>query len=530
MAALDATVEALTRAARAGSVGLVEEACAGLSRRLLAGQVPLAQLREALDVLRDGGFFGPLGRVSESALQSGLSLPFVRLRHVQGLIELGHLTPALALLHQLEQEEPGFAPAEVRGLQGRAHKQMFLRSAEAGRREEHLAAALSRYAAVPADDPSSLWHRLNVCALLARAASEGLQPGGVVDPASAARRLAAGIVDEVEARRDTPDTWDGPALVEAALALRDRGILRTALRRLADDGGVTAFQAQSLRRQLLELWNCGPYAELVQSVVPAVSALALGTDGGRLDIGTGELPLTAGDQERAGWGYEAVFGSDGIQKRTWFLQLLNRCRSVALLADREEDGVGSGFLVEGTALHPGLPPVVVLTNAHVVPGAISEQHVRVGLRGLEPPVTGIRVGKVLWSSSPQDLDVAVLEPERVPDGVEALPVASTLPALGTASPSRVYVIGHPLALPAVRVSIQDNALLDYDDTRLHYRAPTRPGSSGSPVFDKDWDVIGVHRGGGHAVPRLHGFGTHEANEGTRIDAIRRRLAEELGPG
>jgi hypothetical protein len=58
---------------------------------------------------------------------------------------------------------------------------------------------------------------------------------------------------------------------------------------------------------------------------------------------------------------------------------------------------------------------------------------------------------------------------------------------------------------------------------LHYRTPTDPGSSGSPVFNPDWDVIALHHAGTSTTPRLHGDGEYEANEGISMVAIRKKL-------
>jgi V8-like Glu-specific endopeptidase len=58
--------------------------------------------------------------------------------------------------------------------------------------------------------------------------------------------------------------------------------------------------------------------------------------------------------------------------------------------------------------------------------------------------------------------------------------------------------------------------------RVHYKAPTEPGSSGSPVFDaKLWQVIALHhRGGKKGMPMLNGkAGTYAANEGIAIQSI-----------
>jgi len=93
----------------------------------------------------------------------------------------------------------------------------------------------------------------------------------------------------------------------------------------------------------------------------------------------------------------------------------------------------------------------------------------------------------------------------------------------------VYVIGYPLG-GDLSFSIHDSVWLDMDASTFHYRTPTEPGSSGSPVFDEDgWRVVALHRAGGSRVPRLSGVGTYEANVGVAIEAIRQAVrANRLG--
>ena len=75
------------------------------------------------------------------------------------------------------------------------------------------------------------------------------------------------------------------------------------------------------------------------------------------------------------------------------------------------------------------------------------------------------------------------------------------------------------------LQLSNGKLLDHDDHRLHYTTASEPGSSGSPVFNREWKVIGVHHAGGIQMPRLRGqAGTYPANEGISILAIIKALA------
>ncbi|ODH02276.1 hypothetical protein A4S05_24955 [Nostoc sp. KVJ20] len=47
-----------------------------------------------------------------------------------------------------------------------------------------------------------------------------------------------------------------------------------------------------------------------------------------------------------------------------------------------------------------------------------------------------------------------------------------------------------------KISIQNNFVAYTDNKVLQYTTSTEPGSSGSPVFDDDFQVVGIHHSGG----------------------------------
>jgi V8-like Glu-specific endopeptidase len=228
------------------------------------------------------------------------------------------------------------------------------------------------------------------------------------------------------------------------------------------------------------------------------------------------------EDSAAGGLLEKVFGVDRFKTLQWWRTGLKRCRAVVRIDDLNGVGRGTGFLIEGSALHPSLPPLVVITNAHVVPDAIEPTDAVVAFHGLDADEAGSKefnVRTVCWSSppSPPGVDTTVLELDGLPDKVEPIPLVDTV---RFTDDSRAYIIGHPRGYDQPQFSIQDNKMLDHDDTHLHYRSPTEGGSSGSPVFESQWKVIGLHHAGSVTMSRLEGKGTYPANEALRIDAIR----------
>lgn len=83
----------------------------------------------------------------------------------------------------------------------------------------------------------------------------------------------------------------------------------------------------------------------------------------------------------------------------------------------------------------------------------------------------------------------------------------------------VNIIQHPSGHPK-RVALRNNLLTGADATTIRYFTDTLTGSSGSPVFNDSWEVIGLHRGSS-AVDGVsfQGRSTAVVNLGTQIMAI-----------
>ena len=85
---------------------------------------------------------------------------------------------------------------------------------------------------------------------------------------------------------------------------------------------------------------------------------------------------------------------------------------------------------------------------------------------------------------------------------------------------RVNIIQHPGGLTK-RVSMISNVVVFVGGNRIQYLTDTEPGSSGSPVFDRQWNVVAVHHSGGW----LPEPGTSDPNrqyyrnEGILVDAV-----------
>jgi len=228
-------------------------------------------------------------------------------------------------------------------------------------------------------------------------------------------------------------------------------------------------------------------------------------------------------------GLEAVFGHDRYQPFSWFQTGLKRCTAVARIEDFMGRRVGSGFLLDPTDIfESACDDPLLLTNSHVIspasapfPGSIRPE---TAVAVFEALGARYRVTKLLWTSPVADLDATLVALEKMASPGSPCPLRPAADPFEPQANQRVYVIGYPLGGP-LSISLQDSAWLDADESVLHYRTPTDPGSSGSPVFDqKYWTVMGIHHKGKADTPRLHGQkGTYEANEAISIVAIREAI-------
>ncbi len=454
----------------------------------------------------------------------------------QALVDQGRTGPALRIFAEMADDPAASAydRSEARGGVGRCYKELFRAAADNDRRVEYLRRALEAYGGLYHADRRLSWHGINAVALLARAGRESLFLPGISDPAQLATDTAAQVLTSVENLRDP---WEKATACEAHVA---RGELENAVRRgkdLVEDKRTDAFVLGSLLRQLLSVWNVDPESTLGTTLIPLLRQALAKKTGGEVtlrsaDVATSRLDQLVprkDDESEAAVVLEKVFGDDRFQTLEWWRNGLAACRAVARIDDRNRVGRGTGFLVNGKELHESLPDLVVMTNGHVVNEAIHQDHATVAFHGLESEdreSSRFPVQQLRWfrPSRHPELDTALLVLERTPDNVKPLSLIQKMPKLN--AKSRTYIIGHPKGYDQPQFSIQDNLFLETDATRMHYRTPTEGGSSGSPVFDEYWNVIGLHHAGSVTMSQLTEKGTHAANEALRIDAIRDAIARD----
>lgn len=238
--------------------------------------------------------------------------------------------------------------------------------------------------------------------------------------------------------------------------------------------------------------------------------------------------------------FERILGSNDLVDLNYLergLQVARAvCRIILIGPGGGERGYATGFMVS---------PRLLLTNHHVfsslseADGAIAEFNYELDILGHPKPTTQFNVAPATYYWADEELDFALVAINPQPDlGSASLAEFGWLrlnPQIGKINKTEfVSIIQHPGGSPK-ECSIRENQLIEIADTTLAYSCDTAPGSSGAPVFNDSWQVVGLHHSGVPAKdaegrrlgpdgnPAPDGAGEDQikwiANEGIRISCI-----------
>ncbi len=510
--------------------------------------------RRALAALQEARAFAAVTTFAERLIRIGLDDAEIRRRYAQALVDSGRPVAALALIEPLATD-PASATSPERavalGVTGRAYKQLYVESGRdrgSPNRPDYLRKALAAYTSSSQLGPlkERRWCRINLVALLLRGARDRIIPG----QEAGARQLAERLI--VELTRGEPaelTQWDQATLAEAHVGLGDMGRAAHWYGLFAENPRVTAFQLASAIRQLEEVWGLTMASAEGGSLLAALKTKLIGMGAGAIALSKDERAFL-GELDATGADLEAVLGKDGPMQVRWLKAGLEAARAVGRIRDRLTGATyGTGFLVRGGDLRSDLgDETVVLTNNHVVSSrggaalGLAEAEIVFDEAGGRQPIA---FRSVLFEASAETLDATLLTLDRWDERAPPLPIVAAdyladefdhLPA----ARRRAIVIGHADGRE-LAVSLADTQIVDvgYRDAArqgglfLHYRTPTAPGNSGSPVFAPlGWQVAALHHAGpkGRGLRRLSGkAGHHRANEGIAIASIAKAMARTSKP-
>lgn len=236
-----------------------------------------------------------------------------------------------------------------------------------------------------------------------------------------------------------------------------------------------------------------------------------------------------GALKTAGVVLERIIGTDDLIGVRYLEAGALAANAVARISVREANGRLSGYGT-GSLVSPDL----VLTNNHVLPAAdvaaasIVEFDHQDGLDGR--PLESVRfpLDPERFFLTDEQLD-ATLVAVRAPGadlarfGFNPLIESEGKAIVG----DFLTIVQHPGG-EKKQVALRESRLVDVLDLFLHYETDTEPGSSGSPVFNDQWEIIALHHA---SVPAPeHGELGGIVNEGIRVSRLVKLFrGQELPP-
>lgn len=221
---------------------------------------------------------------------------------------------------------------------------------------------------------------------------------------------------------------------------------------------------------------------------------------------------------------EATTGNYDIEQVNFLARGLRAARSVCRIVSAGTSW-GTGFLVA---------PGVLMTNHHVLPDESSAAACSIEFqfeydaddRALKVVRFDLDPGR-LFATSPSDaLDftlVAVVDAGSEPGTFGWLPLNPQENKIVEGEPA--VVIQHPQQEDK-KICLFDSVMVDRNpnsaEPYLYYTTDTEKGSSGSPVFNRHWQVIALHHGSVATTEIDHRSGKPRkvvANEGVRVSRL-----------
>ncbi|AFZ01309.1 trypsin-like peptidase domain-containing protein [Calothrix sp. PCC 6303] len=182
---------------------------------------------------------------------------------------------------------------------------------------------------------------------------------------------------------------------------------------------------------------------------------------------------------------EKIIGEDTLRHINILEMALDAARAVVLIDGNKK---GTGFMIS---------PNLLMTNNHVIASQEEAQkaeyifNYQLDKNGKETPITIVNALAKGDFYTNAKLDFTVLTLKNVPDFGNHLKLKNQR----TQKDKRVAIIQHPGG-HLKKISIQNNLVAYADNQDVQYTTTTLPGSSGSPVFDDDFQVIAIHHSGG----------------------------------
>jgi V8-like Glu-specific endopeptidase len=228
--------------------------------------------------------------------------------------------------------------------------------------------------------------------------------------------------------------------------------------------------------------------------------------------------LKGPDIQKSVWGgtenpteLEKIIGEKSTLLPIGFLEVgIKMSQSVARVVLRDGSS-GSGFLAKNN---------VLITNNHVIrseaeaESAVVQFNYQLTPEGLFTAVEEHRLlPERIFATSKTDDWSAVQVKDNPVEKWGALELRRQNPKAG----DHVNIVQHAGGGPK-QIALYNNVVMFANENRLQYLTDTLPGSSGSPVFDDKWNIVGLHHSGGW-LREPGSKKTYYRNEGIHINTV-----------
>jgi V8-like Glu-specific endopeptidase len=216
---------------------------------------------------------------------------------------------------------------------------------------------------------------------------------------------------------------------------------------------------------------------------------------------------------------EKIMGSKSTLLPISFLEQGLIC-SKCVVRIETDDGLGSGFLVADNW---------VITNNHVIPDKKTAATAKVqfnyqkNIAGNDVPFKDFEIdgNDGCFHTSKED-DWTFI---KLKEDANVLYGALTLSSNPIQRDEFVNIIQHPGGGPK-QIALYHNNVTSASDQYVLYLTDTMNGSSGSPVFNTDWEVVALHHWGGTTKEAFPNSNLNVyRNRGINILRVRQALAE-----
>lgn len=215
---------------------------------------------------------------------------------------------------------------------------------------------------------------------------------------------------------------------------------------------------------------------------------------------------------------EAIIGHNNLKDIYWFNDLLKAASKVAIVMGRKS--YGSGFLIG---------PNLFMTNNHVFPDSEAAINSKLAFEYFlsdEPCIPiyyNLDPDHVFHTNVALDYTIVAIECSDDNRPGDRWGYFDVKRPVKIEENQRLNIIQHPEGKPK-QIAFRDNQLKYFTNTEIQYVTDTEYGSSGSPVLDDDFNLVGLHA---ERVPDPDAPDTWYRNKGFRMEAIYPEISQYL---